>query len=141
MREASLAKFYFTKYFFLALGLLQVLIGALLFVRQGTSLKGQFASMLFFTLGLIFISLYMTVASKIKRVAVSKKKLVVIGRYKNQRYDWDDVKSLRLMPVFNLYSLKVKGKKEKIFFLPTRSTSAIYGLFPSDPDLAFRKVK
>jgi hypothetical protein len=141
MREASVVKFYFTKYFFLALGLLQVLIGALLFVRQGTSLKGQFASMLFFTLGLIFISLYMTVASKIKRVAVSKKKLVVIGRYKNQRYAWDDVKSLRLMPVFNLYSLKVKGKKEKIFFLPTHATSAIYGLFSSDPDLAIRKEK
>jgi hypothetical protein len=141
MREASVVKYYFTKYFFLAFGLLQVGIGALLFVRQGESLKGQFASYLFFTLGLIFISLYMTLASRLKRVAVSKKKVVVIGRYKNQRYDWDDIKSLRMMPVFNLYTMKIKGRKEKIFFLPTEQPETIYGFFSSESDLAFRKDK
>jgi hypothetical protein len=141
MKEASVLKYYFTKYFFLAFGFLQVGIGALLFVRQGESLKGQFASTLFFTLGLIFISLYVTVTSRIRRVAVSKKKIVVIGRYKNQRYDWDDVKDLRLMPVFHLYRMKVKGKKGKIFFLPTQQPGTIYGMFSTEPELAFRKEK
>jgi len=141
MKEASVVKYYFAKYFFLALGLLQIAIGALVFLKQGDQIKGQFTATFFFTIGLVFVSLYLTVSSRIKRVAIGKKKIAVIGPYKTQRYEWDDIKFLRLIPVFNLYCLKIKGKKGKIYFLPTEESAAIYyGLF-SSPDLAFKKDK
>jgi len=141
MKEASLVKYYFTKYFFLAFGLLQISIGGILYLRQGETLKGQFAATVFFTLGLVFVSLFLTVCSRIKRVAIGKKKITVIHPYKSQRYEWDEIKFLRLMPVFNLYCMKIRGKKEKIYFLPSEECDAIYGLFPTADQLVFKKDK
>jgi hypothetical protein len=129
MKEASLVKYYFTKYFFLAFGSLQMSIGGIIYLRQGETLKGQFAAIIFSTLGLVFVALFLTVSSRIKRVAVGKKKITIIHPHKSQRYDWDEIKFLRLMPVFNLYCMKIKGRKEKIYFLPSEECDAIYGLF------------
>ena len=53
MKEASRVKYYFAKYFFLALGLLQWFIGSIIFVRSGHLPKSQFAVFVFFTLGLV----------------------------------------------------------------------------------------
>jgi hypothetical protein len=141
MKEASLVKYYFTKYFFLAFGLLLVFIGGIIFLNQGETLKGQFAATVFFTLGLIFISLFLTVSSRLKRVAIGKKKIAVICPYKTYRYEWDDIKSLRLMPAFNLYCMKIKGKKDKIYFLPTEESQALFGLFAPSSELVFKKDK
>jgi hypothetical protein len=141
MKEASLVKYYFTKYFFLAFGLLQMSIGGLIYLRQGDYLKGQFAAAVFFTLGLVFVSLFLTVSSRIKRVAIGKKKITIIHPHKSQRYEWDEIKFLRLMPVFNLYCMKIRGKKEKIYFLPSEECDMIYGLFPTADQLVFKKDK
>jgi len=141
MKEASLVKYYFTKYFFLAFGLLQLSIAGLIYFRQGESFKGQFASIVFFALGLVFTSLFLLVSSRIKRVAIGKKKITVIESHKSQRYEWDEIKFLRLMPVFNLYCMKIRGKKEKIYFLPCEECEAIYGLFANTDQLVFKKDK
>ncbi len=141
MKEASLVKYYFTKYFFLAFGLLQMGIGGLIYLRQGENLKGQFAATVFFTLGLVFVSLFLLVSSRIKRVAIGKKKITVIHPYKSQRYEWDEIKFVRLMPVFNLYCMKIKGKKEKIYFLPSEECDTLFGLIPTASQLAFKKDK
>jgi len=131
MKEASPVKFYFAKYFFLAFGVLQLLISGLLFIRQGHLPKGQFAAFVFFTLGLVFVSVFLLISTKIKRVAVGKKKLAIIDSYRTECYQWPDIKSIQFVPYFNLYRMKVRGRKGKIYFLPNQSTEAIYGLFPS----------
>lgn len=131
MKEASLVKYYFAKYFFLALGLLQWLISGVFLLKQGNTFKGQYAAFLFFTIGLILISAFLLFASRFRRVAISKKKVAVIGNRKVQRYDLSEIKYIRFVPVFNLYSMKVKGKKGKIYFLPCEEQEVIYGLFPS----------
>lgn len=131
MKEASLAKYYFAKYFFLALGLLQWLISGVFLLKQGNTFKGQYAAFLFFTIGLILISAFLIFASHFRRVAISKKKVAVIGNRKVQRYDLSDIKYMKFVPVFNLYSMKIKGKKGKIYFLPCEEQEVIYGLFPS----------
>lgn len=131
MKEASPVKFYFAKYFFLAFGVLQLLISGLLLFRQGHLPKGQFAAFVFFTLGLVFISVFLLIATKIKRVAVGKKKVAIIDSYRTECYEWPEIKSIQFVPYFNLYRMKVRGKKGKIYFLPNQSTEAIYGLFPS----------
>lgn len=131
MKEASIAKYYFAKYFLLALGLLQWVISGIFLVRQGETPKGQYGAFVFFTLGLILVSLYSLYGSRIRRVAVGKKKVVVTANGKSKNYDWDEIKSVRFLPVFNMYAMKIKGKKGLVYFLPTEESEVIYGLFPS----------
>ena len=131
MKEASIAKYYFAKYFLLAFGLLQWLISVIFLLKQGETNKGQYGAFIFFTLGLILISLYSMYATSIRRVAVSKKKVIVTFGEKVKSYDWDEVKSVKFHPLFNMYSMKIKGKKGLVYFLPTEESEVIYGLFPS----------
>ena len=139
MKQASVVKYYFARYFFLGFGLLQIAIGGLLYIRQGNALKGQMAAYLFLTLGLVFVALFLTVASRIRRVAIKKKKVAVLG-YKPQNYEWNEIKSLKLIPGFNMYCMKIKGKKRKVYFLPPQESGSVYSLFqPSE--LAVRKDK
>jgi hypothetical protein len=131
MKEASLAKYYFAKYFFLAFGFLQWLISGVLLLKQGTTFKGQYVAFLFFTLGLVLVSVFLIFSSRIRRVAIGKKKVAVIGNHKVQRYDLDEIKWMKFMPMINMYSMKIKGKKGKLYFLPTEESEVIYSLFPS----------
>ena len=131
MKEASPVKYYFAKYFFLALGLLQWLIGSTIFIRNGQLPKSQSAVFIFFTLGLVCVSLFMIVASKLKRVAIGKKKVAIINSYTTQEYEWPEIKSVKFLPVFNMYRMKIRGRKEKIYFLPTEESEVIYGMFSS----------
>ena len=136
MKEASLVKFYFAKYFFLAFGLLQWLISGLILFKNGNIPRSQFAAFVFFTMGLVFVSLFLLISSKIKRVAISKNKIVVFGR-QEQRYEWPEVKSIKNVPYLNAYRLKIKGQKQ-IYFFPDQSSAPLYGLF-SEP--FFKKGK
>ena len=131
MKEASVAKYYFAKYFFLAFGSLQWAIALIFLIRQGETFKGQYAAFIFFTLGLILMSVHTLFTTNMRRVAVSKKKVEVTAKGKTKSYEWDEIKSVKFLPVFNLYKMKIKGKKGVIYFLPTEQSEVIYGLFPS----------
>jgi hypothetical protein len=131
MKEASLAKYYFAKYFFLAFGLLQWTISVTFLMNHGSTPKGQWSAFLFFTLGLILMTIQIVFATKVKRVAISKKKIAVIAYGVVNRYDHEDVKSLKFIPAFNIYRMKIRGKKSPIYFLPCEESEVIYGLFPS----------
>ncbi len=131
MKEASPVKYYFAKYFFLALGLLQWFIGILIFIRNGNLPKSQTAAFIFFTLGLVCVSLYLFIASKIKRVAISKKKVAIINSYTTKEYEWPDIKSIKFIPLLNVYGMKIRGRKGKIYFLPINESEVIYGIFSS----------
>ncbi len=135
MKEASPVKFYFAKYFFLAFGLLQWSCGMLLFLR-GEAEKNKRAALIFFVLGLTFVALYFLIAAKLKRVAISKKRVTIIDNDKTDHYEWPEVKSIKLVPYFNLYKLKLRGRKERIYFLPDHNVEPLFGLFPHEPELA-----
>ena len=135
MKEASLVKFYFAKYFFLAFGLLQWSCGMLFFLR-GEAEKNKRAALIFFVLGLTFVALYFLIAAKLKRVAISKKRVTIIDNDKTDHYEWPEVKSIKLVPYFNLYKLKLRGRKERIYFLPDHNVEPLFGLFPHEPELA-----
>ncbi len=141
MEEANPVKFYLARYFFLALSALQGLASALILLQFGDSPKNRFVAFALFTLALIFFSLHLLIAQRIKRVAISRKKIAVINPTKVKSYDWSDVKSVKLIPFFNLYSLKLKGKRNKIYFLPTTNTAAVFGLFSSESELIPKKVR
>lgn len=141
MEEANPVKFYLARYFFLALSALQGLASALMLLQFGDSPKNRFAAFVLVTLAMIFFALHLMVADKIKRVAVSKKKIAVINPAKVKTYDWSEVKNLRFIPFLNMYSLKLKGKRNKIYFLPTENTATIFGLFSSATDFLSKKVR
>lgn len=135
MKEASPVKYYFAKYFFLAFGLLQWSCGMLIFWRADTE-KNRSAAFIFFTIGLAFIALYFMIAAKLKRVAIGKKRIAVIDNDKTETYEWPEVKSIKMVPYFNLYKLKLRGKKDRIYFLPDHNVEPLFGLFPNEPELA-----
>ncbi len=135
MKEASRVKFYFAKYFFLAFGLLQWLCGMLLFL-QGDTDKNKRAALIFFLIGLTFIALYLLIAARLKRVAIGKKRISVIENHKTEIYEWPDVKSIKVVPYFNLYKLKLRGRKERIYFLPDQTVEPIFRFFAQTPELA-----
>jgi hypothetical protein len=131
MKEASLVKYYFAKYFFLAFGLLQWTISVTFLVNHGSTAKGQWSAFLFFTMGLVIMTIQIVFATRIKRVAIGKKKVAVYSNGYLYRYEHQDVKSLKFIPAFNIYKMKLRGRKGYIFFLPCEESEVIYGLFPS----------
>lgn len=132
MVEANPLKFYMARYFFLVLCLLQWLVSAIIVFTYPATPKNQYASLLFFTLGAILFVVFLIIKEKVKRVAVGKKKLVVITPGKKQKIEWDEVKSLKLVPFFNLYRLKLKGRKKGIYFFPSKNVNPAYGLLGGD---------
>jgi hypothetical protein len=129
MEEANTVKYYLARYFFLALSVLQVLAATLILFQYGDTEKNRTAVFVMMTLAMIFFSLHLLLATKLKRVAVSKKKLAIIRPHKVKEYTWSDVKDLKLIPFLNMYRLKLKGKKSTIYFLPFSDTSALFGIF------------
>jgi hypothetical protein len=132
MIEANPIKFYLAKFFFLAFSLIQWLVAIAILVRFNFSSKNFFVALIFFTLGLIFFFLFLIVSDKIKRVAVGKNKIIIIEGDRNIRFDWPEVKSLKLIPFFNLYKLKIRGKRNPIYFFPSRNVDPAFGLLAKD---------
>lgn len=134
MKEASPAKFYFAKYFFLAFGLFQWLCGFLL-LRQSSLDKSKAAALLLFSLGLMMMALHIVIAPRLKRVALGKNRIAIFSDGQITHYEWPEVKWIRPVPMVNLYKLKLRGKKGRIYFLPNRKEDPVFGLTESPDDL------
>lgn len=132
MIEASPVKFYLAKFFFLGFALIQWLVAAILLFQFDFSNQNFFIALIFITLGLIFFYIFLVVNAKVKRVAVGKNKIVIIEGDKNSRFSWPEVKSLKIIPFFNLYKLKLRGKKNPIYFFPAKNIDPAFGLMAKD---------
>jgi hypothetical protein len=132
MIEASPVKFYLAKFFFLGFAGIQWLVAGILLVQFSFSNKNFFISLVFITLGLIFFYIFLLVNDKVKRVAIGKNKIVIIDGDKNSRFSWPEVKSLKIIPFFNLYKLRLRGKKNSIYFFPARNIDPAFGLLAKD---------
>jgi hypothetical protein len=132
LKQASPAKFYFAKYLFLIFGLLQLTVAAVLAYQFGNTPKNASVSFLLLCMGSIFIVLFFYIRASLRRVAVGKDKLVVIEAGKNIRVEWVEVKSIRLIPIFNLYKLSLKARKTPIYFFPAKNIEPAYDLLAAD---------
>ncbi len=139
MKEASLIKFYLARYFFLGIAILQSLAATLLLTQWPDNAKNRFVVFLIATLALVFLSLHLVIANRIKRVAISKKKIAIVEYNKVKIYQWSDVKYLTFIRFLNFYCLKIKGKRGKIYFLPTRSTAPVYGMATQVENIFLKK--
>lgn len=127
MKEASRTKFYFAKYFFLAFGLLQWVCG-LLILRESTTDKSKAAALLFFSLGMFMLAVHILVAPRLKRVAIGKNRIAIFSNGEITHYEWPEVKWIRPLPMVNMYKLKLRGKKQRIYFLPDQQEDPVFGL-------------
>ena len=132
MIEASPVKFYLAKFFFLVFACIQWLVAAVLLIQFRFTNKNFFISLFFITLGLIFFYIFLIVNDKVKRVAIGKNKIVIIEGDKNSRFSWPEVRSLKIIPFFNLYKLKLRGKKNPIYFFPAKNIDPAFGLMAKD---------
>ena len=132
MIEASPLKFYLAKFFFLIFASIQWLVAGILLIQFHFSNRNFFISLVFITLGLIFFYVFLIVNDKVKRVAIGKNKIVIIDGDKNSRFSWPEVKSLKIIPFFNLYKLKLRGKKNPIYFFPARNIDPAFVLMARD---------
>lgn len=67
-----------------------------------------------------------------RRVAIGKNKIVVIKRKHNELIQWPEVKSIRLIPIFNLYKLEIKDETSPIYFFPSKNIEPAYDLLAQD---------
>jgi hypothetical protein len=132
MIEASPVKFYLARFFFLVFALIQWLVAAILLMQFEFTNKNFFIALIFVTLGLIFFYIFLIVNDKVKRVAIGKNKIVIIEGDKNSRFSWPEVKSLKIIPFFNLYRLRLRGKKKSIYFFPAKNIDPTFGLMAKD---------
>lgn len=132
LRQASPVKFYFAKYFFLGFGLLQWTVAAVLSLKFGSTSKNASAAFIFLCMGSIMMVIFFYLQSSMRRVAIGKNKIVVIEGRKNVRIEWPEVKSISLVPIFNLYKLKIKNRKNPIYFFPSRNIEPAYDLLARD---------
>lgn len=132
MVEANPAKFYFAKYFFLGFSMLQWLVAGTIFFRHPFNARTFFVALVFVTTGLLCFVFFLLLSDKIRRVAVGKNKIIVIEGDRNIRFGWPEVKSLKIVPFFNLYKLKLKGKKGSIYFFPSQNIDPAFGLMSRD---------
>lgn len=132
MVEASPVKFYFAKYFFLGFSILQWLVAGTIFFRHPFSARTFFVALVFITLGLICFVLFLLLSDRIRRVAISKNKIVVMDGSRSVRFGWPEVKSLSVVPFFNVYKLRLKGKKKSIYFFPSQNIDPAFRLLTRD---------
>lgn len=132
LRQANPAKFYFAKYFFLGFGLLQWTVAAIFFFTFEQTPKNASAAFIFLCLGSIFNVIFFYLNGNMKRVAIGKSKIVVMEHGKTIRVEWPEVKSLQLVPIFNLYKLRLKSRKGPIYFFPSKNIEPAYDLLASD---------
>ena len=137
--EANPVKFYLTKFFFLVFALIQWLVAGILLIQFQSWNRNFLICLIFITLGLIFFYIFLIVNEKMKRVAIGKNKIVIIEGDRNSRFSWPEVKSLKVIPVFNLYKLKLRGKKKPIYFFPAKNIDPAFELMASD-DIKTRKI-
>ena len=128
MIEANPVKFYLARFFFLVFAFIQWLVAAILLIRFEFTNTNFFTALIFFTLGLIFFYVFLIVHDKVKRVAIGKNKIVIIEGDKNSRFSWPEVKSLKIIPFLNLYKLKLRGKKQSIYFFSAKNIDPAFGL-------------
>ena len=132
MKEASPLKFYLAKFLFLGFALVQWTVAVTILLRFGFHSQNLVVAIIFALLGASFFSVFVVINRSVRRVAVGKNKIVIIEGEKNLRYEWPEVKSLKLIPFFNMYKLKVKGQEGAIYFFPSKKVHAAFGLLSKD---------
>lgn len=126
MVEANPVKFYLAKYLLLVFGSLLWLL-ALLYMFTLQSENHLLVAFLYFAFGVLLLTLNLVVNDKIRRVAIGRNKIVIIEGHRNIRFAWPEVKALRVIPVINLYRLRIRGKKKTFYFFPSRNVDSNFG--------------
>jgi hypothetical protein len=86
-------------------------------------------------MGLGMLILYFRIASRLHHVSITRKRIVIQGAL-NENLDWQEVKSIKPIPYFNLYRMKLRGRKDRIYFLPLEREEPLFGFIPHEAEFA-----
>lgn len=132
LKQASPVKFYFAKFFFLGFAFLLWSVALALALSFENTPKNTAAILIFISIGCIFFVIFFFLMEVMRRVAIGKDRVVVIELGKNMTIQWQDIKFIRLIPVFNIYKMKLKTRRKPIYFLPSKNIEPAYDLLAED---------
>jgi hypothetical protein len=121
MVEANPVKFYLAKYFLLVIAMMQWIIGAILLYLDDFTVFNLAVDGTFILIGILLVILFVKVSERIKRVAIGKNKFVILEGHYNIRFEWPEVKSIRIVPILNLCKVRFRGKKGNLYFFSTKN--------------------
>ena len=124
MVEANPVKFYLAKYFLLVIAMMTWIIGAVLLYLDEFTVFNLAVDGTFILIGILLVVLFVKVSDRIKRVAIGKNKFVILEGHYNIRFEWPEVKSIRIVPVLNLCKVRFRGKKDSLYFFSTKNVRA-----------------
>ena len=109
------------RYFFLAFNVFQWIAAGVIFFRFGYDATDLSAAVAMATMGLTLYLVFLVAGRKIKCVAIRQNKIVMAEAPLNIQFDWSEALSLQVIPMINVYRLRLKGRKKSIFFFPSRN--------------------
>lgn len=117
MYEAASLHYYLTKYGFLALGPLGLMISLVdLLMSEGAVVEPPWVIGIIGCI--ISIGYYFGFTKRFRRVAVGRMKLMISENKIETEYSWLDVEFIHLNRFQGYYELKIKDKDDSIYFLP-----------------------
>ena len=116
MVEASPIKFYLAKYILLVIALLLWVTGAVLLYLDEFTLPNLAFDGLFILIGVILIVMFVRLSSRLKRVAISLNKFVILEGHENIRFEWPEVKSFKVLPFINVCTVRLRKRGSIYFF-------------------------
>lgn len=120
MIETDPVKFYVARFLFLAFAFVQWMVAIAVVAMHAFPDHEFLIPGLFVSLGFFFLYVFRIVTEKVKKVAIGKNKVVIMEGDRNSRFSWPEVKSVKIVPFLNLYRMKLRGKKNPIYFFPDR---------------------
>lgn len=126
--EANPLEFYSTKYSLLVISAALIAGGYPLYKKTGDIFDG----IALVLAGILVFLLFILVKDRLKRVAISRAKILIIERNRETEYHWTDVEYIRMSGLMSLYKIKLTCFPEAFYFLPYGKILSIGGIFAED---------
>lgn len=72
------------------------------------------------SMGLVLTFLFLVVGKRFKSVHVDDQRVLVAEHPLNVQFAWCEVQSVKMVPLVNIFSLRIVGRKNRIFFIPLK---------------------
>lgn len=126
--EANPLQFYSTKYSLLVISVALVSGGYPLYESTGDIFDGMALALA----GILTFLLFILFKDKLKRVAISRTKILIIEAGRETEYHWTDVEYIRISGFMSLYKIKLTRFPAACYFLPYGKILSIAGIFTED---------
>src|SRR5688572_12994772 len=126
--EANPLQFYVKKYSLLAIS---IALGAGCFPLYEKA-GDIFAAIALALTGVLVFLVFILFKDRLKRIAISRTKILIIEANRETEYEWTDVEYIRLSRFMSLYKIKFKCFSSSFYFLPYGTILSFGGILTED---------